>query len=257
VGGIPRDAAGWFELIHAGMAPFWRLLAEGSGGSVWTEEGTLAAVVPQAAERSIFNSVFYEDAGRLLGSLEEIARTYDEAGVNAWTVWVPESDDRAADGLEEAGHVLDANPMAMGMEIAELRAPEPEASIEIREELDMAEVARLNEIAYGWPAGDFGAVAEAQVPDSYAYFASLDGETVGTAVAWDHGDDSEITWVATLPEARGRGVSKQLMTRALVDAAKRGRLTTTLVATQLGRPVYERLGYRAFGTFQMWERRSA
>jgi hypothetical protein len=45
------------------------------------------------------------------------------------------------------------------------------------------------------------------------------------------------------------------MTRALADARERGRLTTTLVATKLGRPVYERVGYRDFGAIQMWERR--
>jgi GNAT superfamily N-acetyltransferase len=143
----------------------------------------------------------------------------------------------------------------MGMEISELRAPAPDVTIEFRDELDMPEVARLNEIAYGWPPGDFGAVAQTEIPDTYAHFASLDGETVGTVVTWDHGDDSEILWVATLPEARGRGISKQLMARAITAAGERGRLTTTLVATRLGRPVYKRIGYRDFGAIQMWERR--
>jgi hypothetical protein len=45
------------------------------------------------------------------------------------------------------------------------------------------------------------------------------------------------------------------MARALADARERGQLTTALVATKLGRPVYERVGYRDFGAFQMWERR--
>ncbi len=253
--GIPEDSAGWLELIRAGMPPFWRLLAEGSGGSAWSEDDVLAAVVPRAPERSVFNSVFYEDGARLLSSLDRIAEAYDEAGVRAWTVWVPVDDQETAAGLGEAGHVLDAEPLAMGMELSELRGPEPDEGIEFRDELDMPEVARLNEIAYGWPPGDFAAVAEAEVPDTYAHFASLGGETVGTVVTWDHGDDTEILWVATLPEARGRGVSTQLMAWAIRAAGDRGRLTTTLVATKLGRPVYERLGYRDFGAIQMWERR--
>jgi GNAT superfamily N-acetyltransferase len=142
------------------------------------------------------------------------------------------------------------------MELSELLPPDPDPSIEIRAELDMPEVSRLNEIAYGWSPGEFGAVANTEIPDTYAYFASLDGETVGTVVVWDHGEsDTEVVWVATLPEARGRGVSKRLMARALADAQDRGRLTTTLVATKLGRPVYERLGYRDFGAIEMWERR--
>jgi GNAT superfamily N-acetyltransferase len=253
---VPEDDAAWLELIRAGMPPFWAQLAEGSGGSTWREDDVLAAIVPSAPERSVFNSVFYGDGERLLAALDRIAAAYEEAGVRAWTVWVPEADRATAAGLEEAGHVFDAEPRAMGMELSELRAPEPDDSLGIREELDMAEVARLNEIAYGWAPGEFSAVANSEIPGTYAYFASLDGETVGTVVVWDHGTDSEVAWVATLPEARGRGVSKQLMGRALADARERGQLTTTLVATKLGRPVYERAGYRDFGAIQMWERRT-
>lgn len=254
---VPEDDAGWLELIRSGMPPFWRLIAEGSSGSTWENGEVLAAIFPQAPDRSVFNSVFYEDGERLIASLGRIAAAYAEAGVRAWTVWVPEADRDTAAALERAGHVFDAEPRAMAMELTELRTPDPDPSIEIREDLDMREVARLNEIAYGWPPGEFGAVAEAEIPHTYAYFASLDGETVGTVVVWDHGDDTEIAWVATLPEARGRGVSKQLMARALAGARERGQLTTTLVATKLGRPVYERLGYRDFGAIQMWERRKA
>jgi GNAT superfamily N-acetyltransferase len=255
--GVPSDNPGWLELIRAGMPPLWRLLTESSGGSVWAEKGTLAAIVPSSPERSVFNSVFYEDGEHLVASLARIAAAYEEAGVRAWTVWVPEADRGTATALERAGHALDAEPRAMAMELTELRAPEPDPSIEIRAELDMPEVARLNEIAYGWAPGEFDAVAGSDLPDTYAYFASLEGETVGTVVIWDHAGDAELAWVATLPEARGRGVSKQLTARALADAGERGRRTTTLVATKLGRPVYERVGYRDFGAIQMWERRKA
>jgi GNAT superfamily N-acetyltransferase len=252
---IPEDDAGWLQLILEGMPPFWRSIAERSGGSTWEDEDVLAAVFPMAPERSVFNSVFYEDGERLLASLEPIAATYEEAGVRAWTVWVPEQERSVAYALAEAGHLLDAEPRAMAMEVAELRAPDPDGAIELREEREMAEVARLNEIAYGWAPGEFSAVAGSGGPDTFAYFASLDGETVGTTVAWDHEDDTQIAWVATLPEARGRGVARQLMAKAVSDAGGRGRRTTTLVATKLGFPVYDRLGYRDFGALQMWERR--
>jgi GNAT superfamily N-acetyltransferase len=61
--------------------------------------------------------------------------------------------------------------------------------------------------------------------------------------------------VAVVPEARGRNIAGKLLGHALADAAERGLETSTLVATRLGRPVYERLGYRPFGVLQMWERR--
>jgi GNAT superfamily N-acetyltransferase len=74
-------------------------------------------------------------------------------------------------------------------------------------------------------------------------------------MAFDHGEDCSVWLVATLPEARGNGLAGALMAHALADARERGRTTSTLQATDLGRPVYERLGYRPLGEIQLWERR--
>jgi GNAT superfamily N-acetyltransferase len=251
----PTDDGAWLELVRAGMPPIWSLMAEGSGGNVWAEKGVVAAILPQVPDRSVFNSVFYEDGRRLIDSLDRLALAYDEAGVRAWTVWVPEADTQTAAALEAAGHVNDAQPRAMAMRTADLRKPPEDPAVEVRDELDMAEIGRLNEIAYGWAPGTFAAFADAEVPNTYGHLATLEAETVACVVAWDDRDDAQILWVATLPEARGRGIATRLMARAVEAAAERGRLTTTLVATALGAPVYTKVGYRDFGALQMWERR--
>ena len=95
---VPSSDEQWARLVRDGMPPCWRLIAEGSGGSVWERGGVAATIVPKAPDRSIFNSVFYEDAGELLDSLGEIAAAYEEAGVRAWTVWVPEAGRRSSRG---------------------------------------------------------------------------------------------------------------------------------------------------------------
>ena len=79
--GIPEDSEGWLALVRKGMPPFWRLIAEGTGGRVWEEEGVLAAIVPSSPSRSFFNSVLYEDPGRLIASIDKLADVYAEAGV--------------------------------------------------------------------------------------------------------------------------------------------------------------------------------
>lgn len=252
----PGSEREWSRLIRAGMPPCWRLIAEGSGGSVFQDGDVQAAIVPKAPERSVLNSVFYEDSERLLASLDRIQDAYDEAGVNAWTVWVPEADAVAAAGLERAGHVIDAEPRYMGMELCELREPEPDDRFEIREEEDCAEMARLNEVAYGYPPGEYAAVAEAPMPGGRIYFADLDGEPVSTLGIWPHRSDAVVIWVATLPEARGRGIATRLMAYALRNAQADGYETTTLQSSKLGRPIYERLGYRDFGAAHMWEKRT-
>ncbi|HEY7122041.1 MAG TPA: GNAT family N-acetyltransferase [Solirubrobacterales bacterium] len=236
------------------MPPFWRHLAEGTGGSVWEQEGVLAALVPSSPKRSFFNSVLYEDSDRMIESIDVLAEVYAGAGVEAWTVWVPEQDVEVARALEAAGHELDATPRAMAMPLGELKAPEPDRGLEIREVTDFELVSKLNEIAYGYAPGDFPPIRGEQA-SMRTYFGAVDGETLGCAGAFAHGTDCEIVYVAVLPEGRGRGISGRLMARALEDAREQGLETTTLQATKLGYPVYVKLGYTDYGTLQMWERR--
>jgi GNAT superfamily N-acetyltransferase len=252
--GIPSDDAGWLRLVRDRMPPFWRLLAEGAGGRIHERDGVFAATVPASPQRSFFNSVLYDDARAMIAAIDELADLYEEAGVAAWTVWVPEADAEVAAALESAGHVLDATPRAMAMPIAELRPPDPDPELEIREEPDYELVSKLNEVAYGFAPGEFPAI-QGQHPEMRTYFGSIGGETVGCAGAFSQGSDCEIVYVAVLPEGRGRGISGRLMSRALADAAEQGLETTTLQSTKLGFPVYVKLGYRDLGELQMWERR--
>ncbi len=252
---VPSTDEQWARLVRDGMPPCWGLLAEGSGGSVWERAGVFASITPQAPDRSIFNSVFYEDSGELLRSLDELGAAYEAAGVRAWTVWVPEKYAAAAKGLERNGHVYDGAPRYMGMPLSDLREPDGELGFEVVEREDYAELARINEIAYGYPPGAYVAVAQAPMPGIRIYFAELDGEPVSTLGVWPHRSDAVVIWVATLPEARNRGIAGRLMAHALANARDDGYETTTLQSSALGRPVYERLGYRDVGAAQLWEKR--
>ncbi|HEX9314729.1 MAG TPA: GNAT family N-acetyltransferase, partial [Actinomycetota bacterium] len=222
-------------------------------GEVLADEDIQAAIIPASPNRSFFNSVFYEDPEHLIDALPRLAEAYDEAGINAWTVWIPADDERARAGLAEAGHVLDATPRAMGFELSDLRVPGPDPELQVRTEMDMELIRLINETAYGFPAGDFPPMTP--LPDTEAYLASFDGETVATTLVWDRGPDVEVTFVATLPEARGRGIARRLLGHALERERERGKSASTLIATKLGFPVYEKLGYREVGGLEMWERR--
>lgn len=252
-----RDKAAWRQLVRSSMPPCWRLLAESSGGLVWEHGDVLAAIVPAARERSVFNSVFYESGELLVASLDRVAAAYEAAGINAWAVWVPEEDTETAAALERAGHVLDSEPCYMGMELAELREPEGDGELRIREREDFAELARINEIAYGYAPGEFRAVAEASMPGIRIYFTELDGDAVCTLGIWPHRSDAVVVWVATLPEARGHGIASRLLAHALRQATADGLETTSLQASKLGRSIYQRLGYRDFGAAHMWELRKS
>lgn len=254
---LPGDEAGWRALIRSRQGAFGEAMVEAAdGASLYRRDGIIAEIFPAVPERSVFNSVFYGEPAALIGCLDEVAAAYEDAGVRAWTVWAPEADAEAAAALEAAGHKLDAKPHDMAAALSEVREPEPEAEESIREDYDLATMARLNEVAYGYPPGEFGPVEQAPMSDLRVYFADLDGEAVSTLGIWARGGDALVAWVATLPEARGPGISTRLLARALADAREQGLETTTLQATKLGAPVYLRLGYRDFGAMHMWERRA-
>jgi ribosomal protein S18 acetylase RimI-like enzyme len=228
--------------------------ATSDGGSTVRLDGVIASVTPAVPERSLPNSVLYETEEALADALEELTGLYEEAGILAWTVWVPDYHERAAALLERAGHRLDANPAAMIADLDRVEPPrqdDPEVDpVPLREDLG-----RVNDLAYGMGDSFQRLLGHGPADPGYTYVTRIDGDAAATVVSQDHHGDCSIWWVATVPEARGRGLAPGLMRRALADGRARGCDVSTLQATTLGRPVYERLGYRTFGEVQMWERR--
>jgi GNAT superfamily N-acetyltransferase len=170
-------------------------------------------------------------------------------------VWVPEYHRSARVALERAGHVLDATPAGMIASLSELEPPRPDDPEPVADP-SLSELGRINDVAYGTGDAFQRMLGDGRADPAATYIAHEDGAPVASVVTHDHGGDASVWWVATVPEARGRGLAAGLMRRALADARERGCEVTTLQATQLGRPVYERLGYRSLGTIEMWERRA-
>ena len=228
-----------------------------SGGGTLERESVLAGLAPAAPERAVVNSVIYEGADALEGAYDEIAAAYAEIGA-AWTVWVPSDDGQAAAFLDRQGHVLDAEPAVMSVDLSRgAERPAEDALESWTSDGDPALVGPLNDRAYDFGTDSFTrALAGVRPGDLRVYAAFLDGAAVGCLTISDHERNSDVEMVAVVPEARGHGIAGKLLAHALADAAERGMETSTLVATRRGRPVYERLGYRTFAVLQMWERRA-
>jgi len=218
-------------------------------------DGVLASVVPVSPDRSVVNGVAYEHPEGLEAAYDELAGAYEDAGVVAWTVWVPEGDARSGAFLSDRGHVLDAAPEAMGAPLDDVPPPSEELPADWGRDIEPRTVGALNDRAYGYEGSFERALAGFPADEAYWYVARQGGEPASCLMVIDHDGDAEVNMVATLPEARGRGLAGALLACALADARERGCRSTTLVATKLGRPVYERLGYRPLGAVQMWERR--
>jgi len=217
-------------------------------------EGLLASLVPASPQRSLFNSVFYEDPAALAREADALGKLYYEQGVRAWTVWVPDEDRETARLLAERGHLLDAAPRAMAMELAGLApVPAPPPGVEAQPG-DAAMAAALNDRAYGYGEDGFraGLAGETAIRWHGAYAGGKPVGCVGTIAV---GEDCCVTGVATPPEHRGRGIASWLMLHALAAAREEGLSSASLQATQAGAPIYERLGFADHGFIEMWELR--
>jgi GNAT superfamily N-acetyltransferase len=246
-----------WDLMLASMREFFPTVPVSSeGGRLVEFDGVLAGVTPAVPERSLPNSVLYRDEAALEHALDDLADAYDRAGVRAWTVWVPEYHERAKSLLAEAGHVLDADPAAMIASLDEVEPPRDEDPVPDPAPR-LEDLARVNDLAYGTGDAFARMMGEGPAAGGITWLARVDGEPVASTVSLHHGGDCSIWWVATVPAMRGRGLAPGLMRRALAHGRESGCEVTTLQATKLGEPVYGRLGYRSFGTIEMWERRRA
>ncbi len=87
--------------------------------------------------------------------------------------------------------------------------------------------------------------------DLRVWVGRVDGRPVTTATAYVADGFVGIYAVATSDEARGRGYGEAVTWAATLC---RPDLPATLQASPMGRPIYERMGYRTVAEFTVWDR---
>lgn len=79
----------------------------------------------------------------------------------------------------------------------------------------------------------------------------VDGEPVAVAAAHRHAGATLVEYVATMPQARGRGAGAAVTWAATLAQPDE---PAVLIASDDGRPVYERMGYLAIERWTAWLR---
>jgi GNAT superfamily N-acetyltransferase len=143
-----------------------------------------------------------------------------------------------------------------GMVADGLFAPKyPVANVEVRQvrgEKMAEEIARLNVICHGMAEEEVGPMTSAPLWEApnHGFLIYADGQAVAAGSASYVNGASYIGWMATLAEFRGRGYAETIL-RYMDGFMKReyGVTESVLHATEMGRPVYERMGFRAVDEF--------
>jgi GNAT superfamily N-acetyltransferase len=139
-----------------------------------------------------------------------------------------------------------------GMVTGELIAPKYGAKeLDIREVSDLemaATIARLNTEAHGMRAEDAEAMTCMDLwrAPNHGFLLYENGAAVAAGSATFVEGVSYVGWMATRAEFRGRGYAEAILRH--MDAfmkRKYGVAESVLHATEIGRPVYERVGFRA------------
>lgn len=90
------------------------------------------------------------------------------------------------------------------------------------------------------------------VPGTRTYLGKVDGEVVATAHGITLGDVVGVFAIGTVPAHRGRGYGAALTAAAVEGGFRDGARCALLQASELGFPVYERMGFETVDVWPVW-----
>lgn len=205
---------------------------------------------------AIFNGLIVTEP-IALADLEAALDVLDEARL-AHHVWIHEElrDSLAGPIVERA---RTANPyLVPGMWIRAQRSPVPAPSVTVRQVRDAADLDDHLSVLTRGGAGE--ELAQAVYPASFladpdvrVFTGYLAGRPVGTSIAIRTGDDAGVYGVGTAREARGRGVGTAVSWAAVEAGLDWGCETVMLEASEMGEPIYARMGFRTVVRYAQFE----
>jgi GNAT superfamily N-acetyltransferase len=81
-------------------------------------------------------------------------------------------------------------------------------------------------------------------PECVVYVGYADGDPVNSGMGWRTGRTVGVYSIATIESARRRGYGAAMTARVVADGVVAGCDVAALQASEMGRPIYERLGFR-------------
>ncbi|MCU0226123.1 MAG: GNAT family N-acetyltransferase [Bryobacterales bacterium] len=144
-------------------------------------------------------------------------------------------------------HASDVAPLARAAEGLQLRTPQDDPSCQ--------QILEINGAAYGIDLTSLGSRLGCREtwPHHFPVVGSVDGEPVCSAAVLMVEGLRYVALVATAPRRQRKGYAEAAVRHALALAAQQhGVVPTFLHATDAGKPVYQRMGYRETATHLLY-----
>ncbi len=249
------DVAPWQDLSAANLAAFWESLVRPMDrrrihwDDAWAVDPGCANPFPNSA--TLLRSLAEADAGDLAARLNGF---YGAASGGPWMLWSAwPTPDLGPWGFHLAGHP----PLMVRLPGGEPPSAPPELRIvEVHDAATLVDAERA--LIEGYPAPELqpfrpGALWDTRILGGpLRIWVGYAGDLpVTTGMAYTDERVTGVYVIATLEQARGRGYGAAITARCMsVDPAK----PAVLQASDLGQPVYRRLGFVEVARYTVWFR---
>jgi len=251
------------DLVGAVDANYWqsfKLLARACGGEVLEREGMLA--VSTGLPVAMLNIAFVKrPLADPQASLNEVMSFYDEKRlpfVLRLREGVDPESERAAPALG-----MPYSDTVPGMALHPVPPPpEPVRGLHIEQLSDSKRLGAYQRVAaegFGMPVEFVERLmgpAFLKVAGFGSYLGTVDDEPVAVSSVFVDGGVAGVYNVATLESHRRRGIGKAMTWRSVLRGREAGCSVAVLEASELGKPVYERMGFRVVAPYKTFRRRN-
>jgi GNAT superfamily N-acetyltransferase len=244
------------ERVAAAMCGAWLDRTAALGGTVHRNDGIVTCLT--GLDAAPFNPSLVEHTPRdPAAALAAAERIYDMVGLPFGIDLDPARDGTVRDRAADAGlRVIEERPAMLAQPSAVPDVPPPEGVVIERAEEHLTEVAEVASAGFGGdPMINRAFVADGVFQDHCArvYLAWLGGRPVATAETSLQEGALCVSGVATVPEARRRGIGRAITARAVRDRASEADMAF-LQSSEMGHGVYESLGFRDVAMWEVWAR---
>jgi GNAT superfamily N-acetyltransferase len=234
--------------------------ARGPTTKVEREEGLI--IFQTGLGSPMLNGVLSCDsAGATEAEARSLVGRFQKAGLPMiWAAGPSAPLDRLDRIMSDIGLAAEPRPPGMALELEGLQStPLPKGlQVDVADSrMDLETCTGISAEVFGIPPGSLEGW-RAMVhgygtgPGHRWFIGTLDGDPVSISLLVMHDKVAGIYNVATLDKARGKGVGTALTREPLLFAKRAGYEIAVLEASEMGRPIYEKLGFRKVCEFGVY-----